>query len=205
MKKHLVRAAMLAAIFCSAKAALFQWTVESGGNGHWYEPVAVGSLISWEDAQTASSMLGGYLATTTTASENNFVFSLIDSAGFWRVEGGHSAGPWLGGFQPDGSAEPDGGWTWLNGEGAFSYSAWGPGEPGNFLPEFMGGEDSLQYFVFEGNGSRSPFWGDAHGTPFATSYVVEYDTAPVPEPETYAVIGLSIAGIVSIVRRRLAR
>ncbi|RZO56772.1 MAG: hypothetical protein EVA77_01850 [Phycisphaeraceae bacterium] len=41
-----------------------------------------------------------------------------------------SRGPWLGGIQPAGSSEPDGGWSWSNGD-AFDFTGWLEGEPNN--------------------------------------------------------------------------
>ena len=66
-----------------ATAVPVQW----GGNGHWYEPVAVGEFISWDDANQAATDAGGYLVTITSAEENDFVFSLIDSDEYWTDRG----------------------------------------------------------------------------------------------------------------------
>lgn len=65
---------------------------------------------------------GGYLATITSSEENNFVFELIDHAEFWYKTGPDDIGPWIGGYQPTGSAEPEGGWTWGSLHGQFSTS-----------------------------------------------------------------------------------
>jgi len=52
-------------------------------NGHRYEPVGVGSFITWDEAHQAATDAGGYLVTITSAEENDFVFSLIDFDEFW--------------------------------------------------------------------------------------------------------------------------
>ena len=52
-----------------ANAAPVQWSVESGGNGHWYEAVYTGSptsYISWDDAKAGAEAPGGYLACITS-------------------------------------------------------------------------------------------------------------------------------------------
>src|SRR5437016_580806 len=90
------------------------WPVAAGGNGHIYEAVAVSGSIGWPQASAAAVAAGGYLATVTSPSENAFVFSLINHPAFWVPNSNH--GPWLGGQQKPGSAEPAGGWTWVTGE-----------------------------------------------------------------------------------------
>ena len=35
-------------------AAPIEWTVASGGNGHFYEVVDLGTAISWDDAKAAA-------------------------------------------------------------------------------------------------------------------------------------------------------
>src|ERR1041385_6947529 len=112
-----------------------QWTIGSGGNGHFYRVVAKPSLISWDAANAEASLAGGYLATITSSSENAFIFSLIDNSSFW-TQSANDHGPWIGGFQAAGAAEPSGGWTWVTPTGAgspepFSYSNWEAGEPNN--------------------------------------------------------------------------
>src|ERR1041384_3193087 len=105
-----------------------QWTIASGGNGHLYRVVAKPNLISWDTANAEASLSGGYLATITSPEENAFIFSLIDNASFW-TQSANDHGPWIGGFQPPGSTEPSGGWTWVTQPGAgspeaFSYFNW---------------------------------------------------------------------------------
>src|SRR5689334_22180557 len=96
-----------------------QWTIPSGGNGHTYRVVAKPGLISWDSANSEASLAGGYLATIMSPAENAFVFSLIDNSTFW-TQSANDHGPWIGGFQPSGSAEPSGGWTWVTQPGASS-------------------------------------------------------------------------------------
>jgi hypothetical protein len=179
-----------------------QWMVGSGGNGHYYQLVAVPGGISWSAANTAAQNAGGYLATLTSSAENSFVYTNLASlnASVWFTDtSGNSEGPWLGGFQPNGSSEPSGGWSWVTGE-AWSFTSWSPGEPNNFNPN----EDYLQFF---GAGSSiNSNWNDAAGAVAVRGYLIEYDTSPIPEPADAALILAGIAGgLIAWRRRRIAR
>ncbi len=146
------------------------WT----GNGHWYGLESVGpSGISYTDAQAAALRCGGYLATITSAEENAFVYSLTRySPDAWYDSGGSGLGPWLGGFQPEGSVEPGGGWTWVTGE-PWSYANWTPGEPNN-----LGLENHLHFYA---SGARmGPRWNDLPENNPVRGYVIEFDSPPRP-------------------------
>lgn len=165
------------------------WAVASGGNGHTYRVVAKSSLISWDSANAAAAAAGGYLTTITSAAENAFVFSLIDDPAYWKQSiNGH--GPWIGGYQPTGSSEPSGGWTWVTRPGvptaeAFSYSNWDSGEPNDATAMANGvinHQDNIAYF-HSGTG-RAATWSDEYnltGSPlnqWTMSYVIEFGGAP---------------------------
>lgn len=74
--------------------------------------------------------MSGHLATITSAAENQFVSSIGDLRLYW-----------LGGYQPPGSQEPAGGWTWITGE-PFAFNNWDVTEPNNV----DGVEFSIQYW-----------------------------------------------------------
>jgi len=118
------------------------WEKSTGGNGHFYKAVTVGSAVTWSEAEALAREQGGYLATITSRAENDFVFGLVNGPEFFNVE--HGAGPALGGFQQDGSAEPAGGWCWQTGE-PWVYSNWMPGEPNNGKTR-EGTEDRLMFY-----------------------------------------------------------
>lgn len=107
-----------AALVC-ADSAPIQWTVASGGNGHWYQRLCFddeATPISWQAAQTTAEGQGRYLATITSAAENEFILAnLITSCG---------CNYWAGGSQAASQASTDAGWSWVNGEGPFSYTNW---------------------------------------------------------------------------------
>ena len=77
---------------------------------------------TWESARffLKENECAGDLATPLSAEENNF---LVESFGGFRH--------WLGGYQPEGSTEPAGGWTWVNGDIAFGYTNWANNRPNN--------------------------------------------------------------------------
>jgi hypothetical protein len=163
------------------------------GNGHWYEAVSAPNM-SWTDANIAASNLiydgmAGHLATITDALENAFIFGQLSIGG---------SPYWLGGFQPDSAIEPSQGWQWVTGED-WDYTNWANGEPNNSTG---GNEDSLAFAFFQNDGT----WNDAPTgwTGYSNGgYVVEYE--PVPEPGTVILLGLGIAGLVTLRRKSVNR
>jgi hypothetical protein len=113
-------------------AAPVQWTVASGGNGHWYEFVYSPGGFTFGQARAAAlgaSHLGmpGYLATVTSQAENDFIYALAKypvgavgtiydpanpsvSLGTTPVDG-RDALTVLGGSD----AVTEGTWAWFNG------------------------------------------------------------------------------------------
>jgi hypothetical protein len=167
---------------CSmAHAEIVEWSVSQGGNGHLYEAVAAGQPITWWQADAAAQQAGGYLAAITSPAENEFVFSIIDDPDYWYA-GYNLRGPWIGGYQPPGAAEPDQGWSWVTGE-PFEYANWDENQPNEFNGS---GEDYIHY----GNQPfRTASWNDVQGDfNQITAYVVEY----VPEPTTLVLLGLGV-------------
>lgn len=147
-----------------------KWTVSDGGNGHYYRAVLVPEGITWDDANRRAKAEGGYLVTVTSTAENQFVYGLVaGDDGYWIFDS-NAYGPWLGGYQPTGSSEPSGGWTWVTGE-SFSYTNWWAGEPNN------GGsadaEESLHFIG--GNALKSPDWNDAPHDMMAKGYIAEFN------------------------------
>lgn len=155
----------------SLSAQAVHWPAGSGGNDHWYEAVHSGA-ISWTDANNAAnSLVGGHLATMSDASENAFCFNLVSSLSYWSVNGfGCHIGPWIGLYQLPGSAEPNGGWVWVDGT-ATGYANWWPGEPNN-----SGGTEHVGHF-FGCGGAPSQQWNDVTDTIVVDvlGYVVEYE------------------------------
>jgi hypothetical protein len=205
---------VFASMCSTAWAAPIYWDPLVGGNGHWYEPVRVEAGISWNDAKSAAEARGGYLVTITSGAENAFVLDLIQSPTLWLPSFDTLAnkvyynGPLIGGYQEPGSVEPDGGWTWVNGEGAVAsgYSNWLPSQPDN-----NGGLQQVLRFYNQSDGNVPPpasgLWDDASGfdDSWHPSFVMEWSSTPqdVPEPSTYAA-GVAIVLLVGFQRWRRA-
>jgi hypothetical protein len=145
-----------------------QWRVEDGGNGHWYRVVAIPQGIAWTDARDAATSMGGHLATIQSASEDSFVIATcraIQWVGRW--------GPWLGGNQSSGAAEPGAGWLWVTGE-PLNYTSWNTNEPNN--GPCPGPEESIAYL-----NTPDARWNDLPNSGFCQSdgpvgsYAVEWD------------------------------
>ncbi|NDV25063.1 hypothetical protein [Desulfovibrio sp. JC010] len=105
------------------------------GKTHEYEVVYVKSgNLNWYQAARLAEDAGGYLASISSAEENDFVFGLVDDEKyFWKFPPYNGSkpmnhheikiGPFLGGYQPLGSPEPAGNWQWLSGE-KWQYENW---------------------------------------------------------------------------------
>ena len=148
------------------------WDPADGGNAHFYEQVYVPAGILWDPARQAAQQAGGDLVTITSAAEQDFVFRLL--AGF----AGHDRQRWLGGFQPPGSPEPDGGWQWVTGE-SFVYENWSPSSPNNDWRGIGQDEDRTVYGT-----NDFGWWDDRPGHLESTlpGYIVEYETLDVTIP-----------------------
>ncbi|TAL00532.1 MAG: hypothetical protein EPO07_09535 [Verrucomicrobia bacterium] len=131
-----------------------QWDPAAGGNGHWYKAVINTNHFNWTQLDQIAHSEGGYLATITSSNENDFVFSLINAPEFFQGIGGNGSGPAIGGYQPNGSSEPAGGWLWETGE-PWSYTAWAPGQPDN-----GGGVENRAHFWSGTQGVPTPTWND---------------------------------------------
>lgn len=202
--------ALLSFSFGSAVAvsAPVQWTIASGGNGHYYEAVFANNPSWTQAAAAAASMsyigISGYLATFTTSVEQAFVIQQL---------GGGAAlnSMWLGAYQDTNApsySEPGGGWKWVTGEPWMT----APNLPNfSFNNTYFNGsseEFAITWWNTGGindyTGTPSPsFPGDANGG-LARGYIVEYSVAAVPEASTWAMLILGFAAI-SFAARRSAR
>lgn len=183
------------------------WSTSAGANGHAYEAVLHGSPISWSQANAEALAAGGHLATINDASENAFVFSLINTAQFWSPglpsDPGH--GPWIGAHRPLGSS-PGSSWRWVSGE-PFAFSPWAPGQPDN------AGCGDERYVAYLWTGATSfplggfaAVWNDQNNScPGPISFVVEYEfSLPcTPPPESNVTPRASAYHAASIAQQQL--
>jgi carboxypeptidase family protein len=144
----------------------------NAATGNYYEAIA--TRLAWPDARTAATSVSyrgcvGDLTSITSLAENTFVVTNMPQVAVRGVpENGLGGGYWIGGFQPTGSAESAGGWSWINGE-PFSFANWASGEPN----DTTGHETRLQFLGDWGGGTNKVKWNDEPGGR-AYGYVVEY-------------------------------
>jgi hypothetical protein len=148
------------AVSGSPYAGAVQWTVASGGNGHWYYISTTAS--TWVEASNSATSIGGRLAAIANSSENSFIRTLITGSSGW----------WVGGFQAPGTCEPGCAWQWVTGE-PWTYANWGGSEPNN-----SGEEDCLEIYI---NGA----WNDKTNSA-ANRFVVEWPTGLPTESDCNA-------------------
>ena len=163
-----------------AQSTAVQWTVASGGNGHWYKLIVSGP-ISWNQASLECESLHGHLATINGPQEDNVVANVALQSEGWNFQ--HRYGPWLGGYQETSAndyTEPTGGWKWVTGE-PWQWAAWDQpqyGEPNNCNCN-CGDENFLQYKTAVLN-TPDRIWNDVNGSgltncPQPVSFVIEWE------------------------------
>jgi len=157
----------------TGKGNAIQWSLGTGGNGHFYEAVCVPEGITWDDAQKYALLHNGYLATIASAAENLYVFKLIDDPKYWRPSAMsyYNLGPWIGAFKTPY------GWQWLNGEGQATYTHWAARQPDNA----RGIQARVHYYSWQPN-VRQPTWDDLENEDLQRGFVVEYDHDPASLP-----------------------
>ncbi len=204
MRRVVLLAACLAAIATGiVHAAPVEWRVADGGNGHLYEIVPTAS-VTWQSARQGAIARGGYLATITSSAENEFVrnLALQDPANWFSNIYNMRYGPWLGGFQPQGSPEPNGGWRWVT-EEPRSWSIWAWNQP----DEWSGIHQDYVIMLDSGQ------WDDVQNEIWegVRSFAVEYDPSgatrdvsapPVPEPSSFLALFCGIGSIGGAMYRR---
>jgi hypothetical protein len=163
------------------RAYVIEWNAQPGSppacwptNGHCYQVVVVPGPIAWQQARDEAVARGGHLATITSQEEHEFVYGLASDPAYWNG----TSGPWLGGYQPAGSPEPGGGWTWVTDE-AWGYTRWWP----DGQPDDAGGVED--YMNFEGGPNQAVYpggwWNDLmNAAPGPRAYVIEWEVLATP-------------------------
>ncbi len=192
----MIAAALLLGSGAALKADPIQWTVASGGNGHYYDRINVTGLTYADavSAAAASTYLGmqGHLLILDTATlpaytaERDFVYDNVFLPGLTnnRVF-------WIGASLPNGGTSSD--WTWVDGTSvpaSIVSTAWlvDHGEGGGLEgASFFDRADRRVYDYIANN-----------STNLVSGYIIEYQ---VPEPSTWAAM-LTGAGLLGLVARR---
>ena len=125
-----------------------------------------------------------HLVTISNQQENDWVWNSFGSV----------AGYFLGGTDEN----IEGAWEWVTGE-AWNYENWNGGEPNNFPWKLSTGEDAIE-FAADGKWNDIPITSYSNG-----GYIVEYESAPVPEPTTILLLGTGLIGLVGFRRKKFKK
>jgi PEP-CTERM motif len=173
----------------------------TAADGHVYELWSEGAQVLWATGEAHAVSRGGHLASIANAAENAFVYDLVDGflATVYNSNGQNQFGPWLGGIRTGPSS-----FAWSDGT-AFSFTAWGAGEPNN-----VGGAETNIHLWATGSDpidqpGEGATWNDlgALSGQFVTAYVAKLPGA-IPEPGSWAmmIVGFGAAGAAMRLARR---
>ncbi|MBX2856184.1 MAG: hypothetical protein KTR21_14425 [Rhodobacteraceae bacterium] len=133
--------------------------------------------ISWADAEQAAVTMGGRLAVVDTSGKHDAMASVLSRRPeLFNAQGVLLFqlvwGPWIGGYQRAGAAEPDGGWQWsldpVSGDTApIEGDRWFDNQPDNFALT----ENYLHIFCLAR--PTCDTWNDAAADAPVQSYIVE--------------------------------
>ena len=179
---------------CSAGADtlinIVTWNEADGGNGHTY--AIIGITLNWSEADALAPALmheanSGYLATITSAEENDFILQNVLSGI------SHQPFPSLQNLFYVGAVQAAGLWAWQNGE-TMNFFNWSPTEPNNLYDETVMG-----IWGFGETDDRRPSggwnntWPDDCRNPYALQWsVIEWGE---PDPANFLVD--TLANIIS--------
>ncbi|MDO9459818.1 MAG: PEP-CTERM sorting domain-containing protein [Alphaproteobacteria bacterium] len=197
--------AKLAGVACAAlglgvtgaNAVPVEWTIASGGNGHFYDFIEFEG--TWGDARADALALShngqaGYLITLTSADEQAFYIGVFGQVDGWiGANDIDSEGVWLWADGPEAGQQFWSGGSGGSATGPFNYASWGSGQPDD-----SGGEDAAQF----GGGD----WIDLSEDELLFGYLIEYNAAVtgVPEPVTLSLLGSGLLGVAAFRRMRRA-
>ncbi len=161
-------------------------SLQIGGKPHYYEYIKPSPVLSWTDAATAAASrtffgLAGYLATSTSSTENDFIKQKLSTDGWIGGSDDYTQINRVKGTTYTSQTQTEGNWYWVTGPEAGTpistgngtpaavggaYMNWATGEPNN-----SGNENFMQFYS-----ANAGKWNDLAGTASASvpGYVVEY-------------------------------
>jgi hypothetical protein len=166
-----------------ARAALIQWTIASGGNGHFYGTTPTGS--SWTDAEAYAVSQGGHLVTIDDSAENGFIQTTF------LTGAGASQDFWIGLTSPAGDFTDPATWVWVSGS-ASTYRNWRPGQPDVFTAD-----DRYAAINFLGTGDAG--WDNYPNAGFRLPPGI-YEVVPIP-PAVW-LLGSGMLGLIGAAGRK---
>ncbi|MDD3019157.1 MAG: cadherin-like domain-containing protein [Comamonas sp.] len=153
-------------------------------NGHYYQAIYSSGGIGWQEAKAAAASaslkfngLQGYLATITSAKENEFILNKLPADAWIGATDKDMEGRWKWDTGPEAGQEF---WYWNGSTGvtvSSRYHNWNSNEPNNSTNHSGSseGEDYGQFYVSGGSPGK---WNDLPGAGAAAGklkyYVVEY-------------------------------
>jgi hypothetical protein len=159
-----------------------------------FSVVVVDRAVTWSEARRLADEMGGRLATLETPDRHMRVWDAVRQRpeSWVRNSAGYLIGPWLGGFQVPGSAEPGGGWQWVSGA-PFTYDNWiRDAAAGGLQPNNASGiEDAL---VFMGYGAMAPGWNDYPGAPTGSGWQAQIRAFVLERPA----VGAGLPGVAAV-------
>ena len=139
-----------------------QWTIAEGGNGHWYQVVAIVN-VTWDEADQAAINGGAELASVQSAAENSFLYANCASHDpAWKDGIQTSFGPWIGGVEVDDE------WTWTDGS-EWTYANWAAQQPSG-KPDGTG----RVHFHNMWTETPAPTWNDLKNDRELNGYIIEW-------------------------------
>ena len=151
--------------------------IKNPTNGHYYQRFLNPNGLSedWQTLKAYAESLGGYLATVTSQTEQDYIWSnFVSDAPILYNNPGYISAIRIGGYK-----DTDGSWKWVSGE-PFVYQNWFQGEPNG---------QSVLAMVRENGGTQwngqwaddFQIFSDWKPAPYVGGFVVEWEANPATQ------------------------